>query len=250
MAKKRTSKSGKNSSWFKKGREGFEEKRKLDAIAEKRKEKYAPRFWLQPGEEAKIVFLDSDGFYIKEHNLKIGGKWGNYITCTDDFAPCSVCKEGYRPTYTAYYSIIDGRKFTTSDGKVVKNRKVLLPLKGSAINFLEDVKKKHKKLRGLVARVKRYTANDPNCGNYFEILGKIDLRKFEDNKPFDYETVLAPPTDEELEALGIDTTIVGSEEDVSEEIDDIFNTVEEEEEGVEPESEEEEEGDDLEELFS
>jgi len=247
MAKKKgqnTSPSG----WFKKGKDGFEEKKKLDAVAEKRKEKYAPRFWLKPDEEAKIVFLDSEGFYIKEHNLKIGGKWGNFVTCTDDFAPCAVCKEGYRPTYTAYYTVIDGRKYTTTDGKVVKNRKVLIPLKGSAINFIEDLKKKHKNLRGIAMKVKRYTSNDPNCGNYFEVLGKVNLSKFEDNKPYDYEVILAPPTDEELEALGMDTTVVGSEEDVGAEIDDIFNEVEDSDEKEEATDDSTEEN--LHELFS
>ena len=249
----------KKGTWFRVGEEGFKEKQKLDALAEARKEKYAPRFRLRPQESAKIVFLDSDGFYIKEHNLKIGGRWGNYVTCTSDFKPCPVCQSGDRPVYTAYYSIIDTRTIVTSDGKKLKNRKVLLPLKGSAINIIEDIKKKHGNLRGLVFEVKRYTAQDPNCGTVFDKIGRANLAKLKDSEPFDYEKILAPPTEEELEAMGFETTVVGSEENLDDELDDLFTeggeeepeqeTEEEifEEETPEPEEEkkEEEEDDDL-----
>ena len=237
--------------WFKIGEEGFKEKQKLDAVTEMRREKSAPRFRLRPGEEAKIVFLDSDGFYIKEHNVEIGGRWGNYITCVSDFQPCPVCQRGDRPVYTAYYTIIDTRVFTTRDGKKVKNRKVLLPLKGSAINVFEDIKKKYKNLRGMVFQVKRYTAQDPNCGNYFERLGRANLSKLKDSEPFDYEKILAPPTREELQAMGYDSVIVGSEEELEDELDSLFEEEEEEtkeeedvfEEGKGDDEEEEEEDD-------
>jgi len=228
----------KNATWFRIGEEGFKEKQRLDAIAEMKKEKSVPRFRLRPQETAKIIFLDSDGFYIKEHNLKIAGRWGNYVTCTSDFKPCPVCQSGDRPTYTAYYTIIDTRTIVTSDGRKLKNRKVLLPLKGSAINIIEDIKKKVKNLRGLVFEVKRYTAQDPNCGAVFERLGRVDLKKLKDSEPYDYEKVLAPPTDEELENMGFDVTVVGSEENLDEELDDLF--VEEDNE-----EEKEEELDDL-----
>lgn len=227
--------SEKKASWFKVGEEGYKEKQKLDALAEAKKEKFAPRFWLRPQETAKIVFLDSDGFYIKEHNLNIGGRWGNYVTCTSDFKPCPVCQSGDRPTYTAYYTIIDTRTIVTKDGKKSKNRKVLLPLKGSAINIVEDIKKKHGKLRGLVFEVKRYTAQDPNCGTVFDRLGRANLAKLKDADPFDYEKILAPPTEEELEAMGFTTTVVGSEEAFDDELEDLFT------EGKEPEKELEEE---------
>jgi len=223
--------------WFKIGKEGFEEKKKMDSVAEMKREKYAPRFRLRPEESAKIVFLDSDGFYIKEHNLEIGGKWGNFVTCVSDFQPCPVCQRGERPTYTAYYTIIDTRKITTSDGKTLKNRKVLLPLKGSAINIFEDIKKKYKNLRGMVFEVKRYTAQDPNCGSYFERIGRANLSRLEDSEPFDYEKILAPPTKEELQAMGYDSVIVGSEEELDNELESLFS----EEEGEEQEQEKEEE---------
>jgi len=207
-------------SWFRTGDEGIKEKKKLDYLSALRKEKSAPRFRLREGEESLIVFIDDNGFYIKEHNLKVDGKWGTYVTCVRDFGPCPVCNEGKRATYTGYYSIIDTREFVKNDGTKVKNRRVLFPAKGSAINMIGDLIKKHKNLVGRVVRVKRYTANDPNCGNFFEVLNKkVNLTKFgDDGKPYDYKKVLAPPTEEELQVLGYGGVVLGSEEEsISEE---------------------------------
>jgi hypothetical protein len=206
--------------WFKKGDEGLKEKEKIDTVAKMRQEKNTPRFRLKEGEEAIIVFVDDEGFYAKVHQFEMDGNWGNFITCTKDFGPCKVCDTGKRPTYTAHYTIIDTREFTKRDGTKVKNSKILFPAKGSTINMLADLKKKYGSLVGRVFRVKRYSKNDPNCGNYFELAStkRVNLvAKFgkDADKPLDYMSILAPPTEEELKALGFGGTVVGSEEDIS-----------------------------------
>lgn len=223
-------------SWFTKGEAGFERKQQQDRFSAMRKEKNAPRFYLKatPGtrpegegkdNEARIVFLDSAGFWIHEHNLRIDNKWGNFFTCTKDFAPCDICNQlNEKSTYTCYYTVIDTRKFVKKDGTVSKFRKVMFPAKGAAIDVIESLKKQHGDLRGLVVDVKRMNDRDPNCGRDFSVVlkdGKVarvnPTTKFEGelSAPFDYVKILAPPSAEELSLAGCSsTTVVGSEEDI------------------------------------
>lgn len=198
--------------WFKEGEEGLREKEKLDTIAKQRRERNAPRFRLKEGEEAVVVFLDDKGFYAKVHQLEVDGNFGNFITCIKDFAPCPICNSGKKATYTAHYTILDGREFIRKDGTKVRWSKVIYPAKGSMINIIADLKKQFGSLVGRAFKVKRHTKQDPNCGNWIEHVKKIDISKYPDIKPFDYRKVLAPPTPEEYEALGFGATIVGSEE--------------------------------------
>lgn len=201
--------------WFKLGEEGLKEKEKQDMLAQIRKEKAVGRFWLKAGEEANIVFVDDVGFYVKTHQLQIDGSWSNFITCIRDFAPCPICNSGKKSTTTCYYTVIDTREIILKDGTKSKNRKVLFPAKGSAINILADMKKKYGSLVGLAFKVKRYSDQSPNCGDFFELISKkrVDLTKFgaDANKPIDYIKVLAPPTEDELKSLGFGVTILGEE---------------------------------------
>lgn len=206
--------------WFQTGTEGLKEKRKLDQMNELRSQKNMPRFRLKAGEEALIVFVDDTGFYAKVHQFEMDGNWGNFLTCVKDFQPCELCNSGKRPTYTAHYTVIDTREFTKRDGTKVKNNKILFPAKGSVIQMVADLKRKYTSLAGRVFKVKRYSSNDPNCGNYFELVSnrKINLvQKFgkDADKPLDYMTILQPPTEEELAALGFGSTPVGVEEEMS-----------------------------------
>ena len=226
-------------SWFTKGDAGFDRKHAQDEFARMRKEKGAPRFYLKatPGNhpegegkdnEARLVFLDSAGFWVHEHNLKLEQKWGNFFTCTKDFKPCDICTQlNDKSIYTCYFTVIDTRKFTRKDGTISKNRKVMFPAKGAAIDIIESLKKKHGDLRGMVIDVKRTSDRDPNCGRDFDVVlkdgrvARIDpLKKFPEGDlsvPYDYMTVLAPPTPKELEVAQVSVTrVVGSEEDIDE----------------------------------
>ncbi|TAL62089.1 MAG: hypothetical protein EPN88_13810 [Bacteroidetes bacterium] len=203
-----------SNSWFKKGPEaGMKEKEKNDTIAKMKKEKSIPRFRLKAGESAKVIFVDDEGFYIYEHNIEMNGYWGNYFTCTKEMSgECYNCEQGKKPTFTGYYTIIDNRQFTRKDGTISKNNKILFPAKGTAIKILDDLRKKNGGLVGLAFEIKRYTAEDPNCGINFTLLGKVDIASKlgkENAVPFPYEKVLAPPTDKELEGLGFVPKTVG-----------------------------------------
>lgn len=229
---KKSPKVPENTKWYKKGEAGLQEKKQSDAIAKMKKEKAVTRFRLQKDSGAKIVFVDSEGFYIWEHNLNVGGKWGNFITCVKDFdSPCDVCLTGKRSTHTAYYTVIDTREFIRQDGTKVKNRKILFPAKGTMIYQLEDMKKRHGSLAGMVFEVKRFSADgEPNCGSVLTKLGKINIKKkFGDGSdvPVDYVKVLAPASKEEIRALGVGgAPLVGSSEDLGEtdtELEDLFD---------------------------
>jgi hypothetical protein len=207
-----------NANWFYTGSEGLERKRQQDTVAKLKREKQVFRFSLKPNEEATIVFVDSVGFYCYVHQVSIGGNWGNFITCTKDFAVCPVCEKGLKSVFTAHYTVIDTRSFTRQDGTVVQNKKVLYPAKGSTINRVADLIKQYGSLEGRTFKVKRYDKNEPNCGTSFEHLGKIALsKKFGEDAaiPIDYNKVLAVPLPEELEALGFGGTIItGSDADI------------------------------------
>lgn len=210
--------------WFLRGEDGLHEKERQDAVTRMRKEKGVPRFRLKPGEGARIVFIDSEGFYINEHNLAIDGKFGNYFTCTKDFETCGcpVCDSGRndkKAVLTGYYTIIDTREFTKRDGTKTKNTKVLYPAKSSVIKMLADKKKTYGTLNGLVFDVRRYTEKDPNCGISIDYVGRLQsiTAKFGEGSdvPFDYEKVLAMPTPEEFKAIGLKyQNVVGSKGDV------------------------------------
>lgn len=222
---------GNSDDWFAVGDVGMQKKRSQDALAAARKERGTSRFFLKAGEEATITFVGDDkGFFVWEHNLKVNGKWGNFVTCTQDWKPCPVCEAGHKPTYTAYYTIIDHREFTLkngpSAGKTVKNRKVLYPAKGSAMIVLSDLKKNLKSISGRTFTVKRLSGEDPNCGRDFTTKGQLSpaqwkalaaaakVTEAELKDDIKYKIVLKPMSDEELAALGFGSSVLGAQEEV------------------------------------
>jgi len=211
-----------SNSWFLRGEDGLHEKERQDTVAKMRKEKGVPRFRLKPNEGARIVFVDSDGFYINEHNLSINGYFGNYFTCTKDFTgECPICsstRKDKKAVLTGYYTIIDTREFERKDGTKAKNTKLLYPAKSSVIKMLAEKKKQYGTLAGLVFDVKRYSEKDPNCGITVEYVGKVKslTAKFGEGADvsIDYEKVLAVPTDEEYSTIGLHgVDVIGSESD-------------------------------------
>lgn len=230
-------------SWYTEGEEGFDKKAKNDHLAQMRREKGVPRFYLKhkavvnpetgaKSNEARVVFLDSKPFFMYEHRIAPGGRWEDtvYLTCTRDFGPCSICESlGDRPTFTAYLTVIDTRKWPkkTPDKKtgsmISEPRRMLFPAKGVAIDKIKEILEENKKdLRGLVVDIKRLGDKDPNCGRDFSVKGRLTEAKLRDKfeaetlQPFAYRTVLAPPTPEELQAAGVHVSVVaGSDEDLA-----------------------------------
>jgi hypothetical protein len=142
----------------------------------KRDKGYMPfRMWLKKGEEVEIIILDdafvSDesgkgGALIREHNLKDStGKWGNFESCSADFAPCPLCdkagSEGFgASTYVVMLSVLVLREWTSSkSGEKHAYSRMLLPIKmGQKEKFLELQKhafREQGSMRGLYLVMKR-----------------------------------------------------------------------------------------------
>jgi len=210
-----------SSPWFRRGLEAFKHKEQLDRLANVRKARMVPRFRLKEGESAKIIFVDSNPFGIQEHSLKLDGRWGNFFTCLKEtYGACPICSTYSRPTYTVYFTIIDLRAYTNREGKVIKWTKSLFPAKGtSVLKKLQKLIEKHGgSIAGLAFQVERLSIDDPNCGTEFEYLGKVNIaKKFgpEAAIPHDYDKILAVPTKDELQLLGLSPSVIaGSEDDI------------------------------------
>lgn len=203
--------------WFKTGTDAVEYAKQKAIALQQRKERNVPIFYLKLDEEATVVFVDDKGFGIHQHKVKIGDRWIS-LTCVKDFAPCPICATGNRSSYVIYYTVIDTRPYTDKEGKTTKFRKVLFPATGSTLQMrIADEKEAKKTLVGAVCRFKRYSAKESSSGTLVENKGRIDIAsKFgnEFTTPIDYVKVLAPPSEEELEALGFNVAIVGSDSDI------------------------------------
>ena len=198
-------------SWFQRGKAGAETQRKLTQQRKSKAERSAFRFFLKPGESAKLVFVDPKklgGFYCYVHQLQLNGSWNNFFTCSKELDICPVCDQsGKHPTYTAHYTVIDTRKIE-GENRTYENEVRLYPAKGPAIDILAEYATKLGDLHGVVFEVKRYTDKDSNCGVGFTRVGtkRVDVaKKFgaDKNKTLNYEKILALPTEEELEASGL-----------------------------------------------
>jgi hypothetical protein len=208
-------------SWYKTGDAATSYSKQVNAAQQMRKERTVPIFHLKADESAIIVFVDETSFGIHQHDLKVGDNWST-IVCTKDFVPCPICARGNKSKYVVYYTVIDTRPYTNKKGETTKFRKCLLPAKGTTaqMRIADEAMSLKKKggLTGAVIVMKRYSAKEAGCGTILETKGKIDIvKKFgaEFAKPLDYLKILAPPTKEELDAVGFNENIIGSTDDIN-----------------------------------
>jgi hypothetical protein len=211
--------------WFQTGQEAVDQaNKKIDFTPQTR------RFYMKPGADATIVFLDGDnsddepiGNY-KEHQFEsTTGRWPNFASCTGAAGGCVFCKAGVR-AYDAWPLTIIQIKptWTDRDGNEHKNqRKLLIAKKESMQRLLRQIEKREG-LAGTVWSIYRsnqraYTIGDDwefdkKIGGDEEMTGKerrraiakkleIDIDKCE---RIDYREELKPMTAEELEAAGAD----------------------------------------------
>lgn len=226
--------------WFKKGLEAKKALEEAEIASQLLKEKTVPRFWLKPNEEAHVIFVDDDGFWCERHIVKLGNRFVEF-TCKAGAEPCPLClKEDRRPVGVTYFTVIDLRQYEKKDGTVAKYTKTLLPARRTLAKQLFDFKQKFGSLVGMRAILKRYTNNDPSCGIIIDFVRDSKGKPMKYNIaslgkdysiPFDYVKVLAPPTEEELKAFGYTVAIVGDAPipDIEEPIEDLNDDVELEE---------------------
>jgi len=209
--------------WYRSGSDGYEHAKK---IQEEQQAAYGPtRFWLKPGNSAKLTFLDTEGFYFHEHNLQISGKWGNHYTCLRDFSECPLCDSGDRSGYVCAYTVIDHSEYETKSGKKIKNQKRLLVVKPAVMNKLA---RRRESLEGDMTYglflFSRDGAQECSTGEDIEFLkrlSKADVLKFKpsDSKltdaewlsPFDYMELFKPKSVDELRRVVGQAPPVGSD---------------------------------------
>jgi len=180
------------------------------------------RFFVKPGESAKVVFLHSFRFSIWEHQYKKGNDFHNYETCLKDIeGECPFCEIKNRPYVIGVSSVLN--KYVDKDGNI-KFFKKLICAKGDALDILKRRQNELGDLRGKVFEF--YRSNKPKSnavGTDIQYLKDIDLNSlkpycpegidFEEwLKPFDYAEIFKPkPVAELKKILGMDIG-VGEEE--------------------------------------
>lgn len=217
-------------SWFKKGEEAI---KKLEVVEDFNNfnKKQIPEFWLKPNEEADVIFVDDEGFWCERHIIKHNGKYIG-LTCKAGIGVCPLClHEDKRPTGLVYYTVISLRPFTKRDGTVVKYQKVLLAARRTLATQIRDYKREYGTLVNCRVTLKRYQSNDASCGIIKTIIKNSDgkPKRFnitslgaDFNIPYNYEVILAPPTDNDLKLLGFTTKIAG---DLSGSLSNIFEDI-------------------------
>jgi hypothetical protein len=211
------------SDWYQTGNEGLETAKR---IQEEQAAGYGPmRFFLKPGNSAKVTFLDTEGFYFNEHNLFINNRWGNFYTCLRDFSECPMCDAGFKPGYVCAYTILDHSKYEGKNG-IIQHRKKLLVVRPSVMNKLA---RRRETLEGnltlAVLRFTRDSKDECNTGEDIEFakrLSREDVLKFKPSdskesdeeflKPYDYMTLFAPKPVEELRRVSGQSAPVGAED--------------------------------------
>lgn len=212
--------------WLKTGDEGL--KRSQELAEERAKEFGPPRFFLKTdlnNNEAKVVFLDSDGVFFLEHNLKNPqtGKWGMTFTCRAEIDTCPLCEAGHRPAYVCAHTIIDTRKWLDNKGREHHFEKKLLISKQTVQNMLAKYRKKHGTLKFAIMEFSRSKDTEASTGETVMLEGftKEDKLKGRCPKgtevkewlaPFDYATLFAPKTVAELAKIAGVAPAVGSDE--------------------------------------
>jgi hypothetical protein len=124
------------------------------------------RFYQERDAECEIVILDNsmdDAFWRQEHNLQIGGKWGNHEPCIAESGPCPHCEAGSKPALVVLLTALVIRPYKNKKtGKTTKYTKMLLPLKRKQYPAFDNIEsiamKKHGTLRGTC--VLMYRDND------------------------------------------------------------------------------------------
>ena len=214
-------------SWFltgKAGREKFQQEDSLRAVM--KNIDYIPRFKLNYGETARVVLLDHPEIWIYEHRL-YNNKFSTYFTCIKERTTCPLCITGNNPYLAVVCTAIDTRTITTQKGTELKNRKVLLVLKGNKV--LKTLEKQFFQanidLTHRVLTIERDTdSKSANCGEFFTLGKKVpvdklmtlappDVKGADFIKPYNYNEVLAPKTVAELRSVaGLGTPIGGADD--------------------------------------
>jgi len=159
--------------WYKKGEEGVEDVKEYEEDRASRASGIY-RLWVKAGSSTEFTFLDSEGFFFKEHNYYHRGSWLNWETCIQDIGKedCPFCENGIRTYYECMFSVIDHASYESkkTPGKIITNSKKLLVLRSTA---RKKVLRKKDQLEGDLTFARFSTHRDDpkecNTGEDFEM---------------------------------------------------------------------------------
>lgn len=192
--------------WFKTGESA--QKAVNDELVNREMNRKPPRFWMKPGQEAELIFVDDDGITFYEHNLKLNENWGNFFTClkSDESGDrrCPLCESRYDNYLVTLYTVIDCTKFVDKKGATRQYERKILAVKPEVAKKIVRKKAAQKgSLVGCKFTVFRTSDKSGNSGDDFEFIDRLDLMQFagQDGKapaPFEYEKFYKPESYETL----------------------------------------------------
>lgn len=176
-------------SWLKRGNAA-------KALVEREKVKQAERqedfgrlrrFFLDPGEDAKITFvdgaLDAEGMLdpprVYEHfHYPKGGVPRNYV-CPEQTDPesgqkCPLCEMGNNVSLVSFFTIIDHRVHKAENGKTYTNQRRLLAVKPTVFEKLNKKAGVRQGLIGTTWQVSRTNKKVAATGDDFDFIQKAD----------------------------------------------------------------------------
>lgn len=205
-------------SFLNKGADAAKQAEKAETQAEERKAGFLQRFYLKPGNERTVTFLDGGlsedgmlyGVNFWEHQLNLNGHWRNWFPCTQNKEPCPICDGGDNPSLVYLFTVIDHTGYKTKEGKEVKNERVLFACKNETFKRLQSLAVKRGGLTGLRIDISRTTEKSANVGDLFDVVGQSTQQDImgatgltaEDVVPFDYDEVIVYRDAETLKGMG------------------------------------------------
>lgn len=163
--------------WYKRGAEGVEDVKDYE---EERAQRASGvyRLWLPAGGSTTFTFLDTEGFFFKEHNYYHRGSWLNWETCIQDIGEedCPFCEHGVRTYYECVFTVVDHAVYESkkTPGKMITNTKKLLVLRSTA---RKKILRKKDQLEGILTYAKFSSHRDDrkecSTGEDFEFLERL-----------------------------------------------------------------------------
>ena len=163
--------------WYKRGEEGIEDVKDYEEDRASRASGVF-RLWLPAGGSTTFTFLDTEGFFFKEHNYYHKGSWLNWETCIQDIGEedCPFCEAAVRTYYECVFTVIDHARYESkkTPGKIITNTKKLLVLRSTA---RKKILRKKDQLEGDLTFAKfsshRDDAKECSTGEDFEFIERL-----------------------------------------------------------------------------
>lgn len=224
-----SSKSSGGGGFLKKGAAAKAAMQDEEAKAELRKQEQGKmwRFWVPPGEDRQITFLDGDldddgmldiPMYY-EHQVRVNGAWETFVCTADDdqTQPCPICEKGdSQRQLVGVMTVIDHSDYKikkgANAGKTITNQRKLFVAKQATLKLLTKLAVKRGGLARCTFDVSRSGDKAANVGDAFDFVQKWENLqeiadaceiKIEEAQPADYEAEITYRTPEELIELGV-----------------------------------------------